>query len=651
MTLDGNYSTIDSKDSVYSIQPGLTSRITSTLNRESYAPGITAGDVIRYDTDSQTYVKAVSSDSSRAEVYGIVESYKAVTGSLVVVLNGSIKLPNSKIETENQPNTGENDIYYLSATPGFIKNIPPRVLNHVVKPIYQVAPHGEFTGLVRNYLGYRSIDGSPPVVSEGTLISFSQNMEYAVEYNSIGSNLFKYAISYSSGTFTKTLRNIVTLSNFNQIDESRFNDPLNYDIKVSNNGEDILIFDKSDNNKIYHIVVSGTITEINSSAVLKEIIDTDLPGNNVDKLWACDNELTCMTISSRALERPAKNSDYRLSCFDVSSKIKFFNRRMNSQNKNWYKVNENHAFGDVNANIGVATGTYTQLQRTAGIFRTYDIKCKGKNFSLSTISLIQDQIDYQSKITGNKLQRYVNIDLGITLANLTNYQITAIDGDNVTIQEKKVTNGFFGEVEQALAPESSPSNANYRCIGDIKQYRINFKDSSYYYEDMSYRDSGGLKITDAALFDIINSTPINSSIENKITVSCPTDNTIFYATILSNNFFNLEKQPFFSEDNSQIFRYYDYSVALDRFTPDKTNYGLIFNNNNSNISSFNLFATNTNYFICTPTNVTIDNTTTVEINNFHKAQFYETLDGVFFLTDEKIYKFNGSDNFEEQDFI
>ena len=156
MTLDGNYSTIDSNEIAYSVETNLISRISSIINSGDYSSGITAGDVIRYDVVSELYVKASADESYNAEVYGIVESYNNINDSLFVVLNGSINLPNDKIETIAAENTGQNDIYFLSTTPGFIKNIPPTASDVVVKPIYYYAPHDNFTGLVRNYLGYRS---------------------------------------------------------------------------------------------------------------------------------------------------------------------------------------------------------------------------------------------------------------------------------------------------------------------------------------------------------------------------------------------------------------------------------------------------------------------------------------------------------------
>jgi hypothetical protein len=101
----------------------------------------------------------------QAEVFGIVESINA-DNSLNVVLNGSINLPAVKLFAAG-PNTnpGFDDVFFLSGlTAGKLQNIGPTFASQyqsknffqtIIKPVYYVAPHGNFTGLVRNYLGYK----------------------------------------------------------------------------------------------------------------------------------------------------------------------------------------------------------------------------------------------------------------------------------------------------------------------------------------------------------------------------------------------------------------------------------------------------------------------------------------------------------------
>ena len=121
------------------------------------APGLTGGDVIRYDQAVQGYTRASADTLPNSEVFGIVES-KNSNGSLNVVIYGSINLPSTKVINRTGTNYGGNDVYFLSSTnPGFLENLPPSSAGNIVKPVYQVAPNGsnnQYTGVVMNYVGY-----------------------------------------------------------------------------------------------------------------------------------------------------------------------------------------------------------------------------------------------------------------------------------------------------------------------------------------------------------------------------------------------------------------------------------------------------------------------------------------------------------------
>ena len=54
-------------------------------------------------------------------------------------------------------NGGGNDIYFLSSTTaGKVRVTAPTGQTDIIKPIYQVAPHGgPYTGIVMNYIGYK----------------------------------------------------------------------------------------------------------------------------------------------------------------------------------------------------------------------------------------------------------------------------------------------------------------------------------------------------------------------------------------------------------------------------------------------------------------------------------------------------------------
>jgi len=121
--------------------------------------GLTIGNVIRYDVASSGYTASKADTAVNAEVFGIVESYIPTTDKLSVVLNGSISLDSSYFLNRTDDPSGAgggNDIYFLSGTTaGLLENLAPLNSTHVVKPIYQKAPHGTYTGSVVNYSGYR----------------------------------------------------------------------------------------------------------------------------------------------------------------------------------------------------------------------------------------------------------------------------------------------------------------------------------------------------------------------------------------------------------------------------------------------------------------------------------------------------------------
>lgn len=148
-------SNIKSSQTFVSISQG-GSRLMTTIPNGSYFTGITAGDVIFYNGLSGEYQKSIATSSNTAEVFGIVET--VTSGNLNVVLYGSIVLPGTAIYpiAGATGGAGGADVYFLSGlTSGKIQVEAPTEIGSVIKPIYQVAPHGSYTGSVINYIGYR----------------------------------------------------------------------------------------------------------------------------------------------------------------------------------------------------------------------------------------------------------------------------------------------------------------------------------------------------------------------------------------------------------------------------------------------------------------------------------------------------------------
>ena len=116
-------------------------------------PGVSAGNAIYYDVASGKYKQSKADNPATAEVFGIVESIDG-SSNLNVVLYGSIGL--TGFINISDGGSGGHDVYFLSGvTAGKLQSLAPTDPNHIVKPVYQTAPHGNYTGVVVNYIGYR----------------------------------------------------------------------------------------------------------------------------------------------------------------------------------------------------------------------------------------------------------------------------------------------------------------------------------------------------------------------------------------------------------------------------------------------------------------------------------------------------------------
>lgn len=147
-----------------------SSNINSTINSLSvtqggsrllvsvpFVSGLTLGNVIRYNVPTAGYTASKADLAENSEVFGVIESYDPTTSRFGVIIYGSISLDSSKFaDMGSGGGSGGNDIYFLSGqTAGVLQNLAPTNLQHVVKPVYQVSPHGSYTGVVVNYLGYK----------------------------------------------------------------------------------------------------------------------------------------------------------------------------------------------------------------------------------------------------------------------------------------------------------------------------------------------------------------------------------------------------------------------------------------------------------------------------------------------------------------
>lgn len=119
--------------------------------------GLTAGQVIRYDVATSGFTASKADTAPNAEVFGVVENYNTTSSAYDVVIYGSININSSKLaDMGSGGGSGGNDVYFLSGqTAGILQNLAPSNEDHIVKPVYQIAPHGSYSGVVVNYLGYK----------------------------------------------------------------------------------------------------------------------------------------------------------------------------------------------------------------------------------------------------------------------------------------------------------------------------------------------------------------------------------------------------------------------------------------------------------------------------------------------------------------
>lgn len=185
-----------------------SSNISSTLNAISvsqggsrlivavpYVAGLTDGNVIRYDVPSSGYTASKANDAPNSEVFGVIEGYDAATNKFNVVIYGSISINASRLaDMGSGGGSGGNDVYFLSGnTAGILQNLAPTNPDHIIKPVYQVSPHGSYSGVVVNYLGYR-IGGEIQGFVEDTELG---NLQILVGNNNFANGFIDASISHS----------------------------------------------------------------------------------------------------------------------------------------------------------------------------------------------------------------------------------------------------------------------------------------------------------------------------------------------------------------------------------------------------------------------------------------------------------------------
>lgn len=707
MPLDGNNSNIRKQTKVFNIGENtqFSARTIVKIESNLLDSSIQTGDVIRYDSDTTTYVRSFADRSSNAEVFGILESFNA-DGSGNVVTNGSITIDSNKLINISGINSGGNDIYFLSGiSAGKLQNCGPTLYGHIIKPVYQIAPHNQYTGIFKNYLGYakeRSI--------ENLIIAGNTTNDKFLLYNPLLMKFFVKGATYNTNTYTFSNLYSFSISSLPQV---RFDYTQDYDATISDDGRHILIFAKL-LNKIYHIY-----SDPNDSNIFKLMasLDVNLEGTSEDKLWANDNEAGSFVVSSKALNRiPSSNNDVRHLSPSISSKIKYYKRSIDTTRPfTWRKTHENHAFGftkDDKTDFLETTennGNYNfrdSVFYTTGIYRTNDIRCHRKNYTLSTIALKDDQILYKSKDYSLKLPRYSSIVIPSPKTSMTMF--LGITGSIKTTQEIQSSEIYCSDY-------IIPTDRKYALNGHNKSFLINgvFSDGKYR-EDNSYKNLYGFLCTNpkygpgAGLTAFYSPTGGNETkylnfarsengslgpvlFQNIFTESVDINGTqnicsSAYTTSSPNpdasdicvvaKLYNLNtdnskrliiyKYPFYAHSLNTVFDYFEWNPLLNKFIPPdvdnsgKEIYGYLKHFKSSDIPELNainyikIFGDNTRSFIFTTSYVIVflhSNSSFIKINlneDFTKAKHIFTAENNFFILNSKIYRYNLTNQSLEQ---
>jgi len=685
MSLDNNYSTINKQQKIISIDDSNygTSRIIVNIKESEYVSGVTTGSVIRFDTVANQYNLSKADFPENAEVFGIVESMNSDL-SLNVVVNGSITIPSNRLVNVSGTNSGLNDIYFLSGTSyGWLQNCGPTFTGMVIKPIYQASPHGQYTGLVRNYLGYINpvlVNNAPQGVR--VLSAISQDMTKALFYVPESDTLVIKSLTYRAASNVFDTAQIAQVRKSSIViepglDVVDFGTTPNYEAKISNDGNDLLLFAKN-TNKIYSININGSVF------TLKAIVNVNLPGSPEDKLWAADDELTSMVVSTKGLNKSPSNNDCRHTSPSVSSPIKYYRRSVNNLSgfkHKWKKCHEGHAHGFIKDNQPsfnpVVNSSYSNIP---GIFRTCDIKCIGKNYTLTNFALKNDQIDYNSREITIQLPRYQGIVNPSSIQ--ANTRLIGITGNVKTTANSFIDDVFILYTAKPVRTfELQSSNINFN---------IHRKINNYYYEDNSYKTFYGFiperpslvdgvsitQFSSANNFDAETTfgpsfTPTPSNTAREVLCSRMYSTETYFTSAILYNFYNLNQKsltvyraPFYTEDGNTVFRYFERNPKTASIQPSPSFSGFIKKFTSMDIPEinsltfFNLFGTQDLFFLCTPSYIivyTYSTSTFIRINtdlDFVKANFYYNANGEFFILNNKIFKYNSTlQRFLEQQIV
>jgi len=169
-----------------------------TINQ---ANSFSAGDVVRYDSSTAVYTKALATTTEFAEAIGVIET--ATSANFVLVLGG--KIDTSQFSVVNEDGTTETkagDVYFLSATTeGKLTQTAPTTTGTIRKAMLtQTTADG--IGYVTNYIGIQNGIGATDLVDISEVQPVGTIAPFAGDVDSVPNGfLLCNGQAFSSGDF------------------------------------------------------------------------------------------------------------------------------------------------------------------------------------------------------------------------------------------------------------------------------------------------------------------------------------------------------------------------------------------------------------------------------------------------------------------
>ena len=463
-----------------------------------------------------------------------------------------------------------------------------------------------------------------------------------------GSNFITIGeINFTSQSYRPILD--VDLDNISGSEVINFNALDNEKILVSNNGQYLLLSNPTQK-KIYFIDTS-------SNSLLQTIESDD---DGFGSIIAGDSDLKTFVAGSNSLRGSTSEYDSRSLSYSKCSRFHIYRRNFTSNStQRFRKIHCTPASGGIESDPliqSIAVGI-DSLNTTPGVFRCSDIKCRNTDYATSTCGLIQDQINYKTRIFETSSPRYSISGFD------TNFHVSAVTR---SIGNVGVTAGYtFGAFGNWINTETETIPTKIHTNFYMKNFRIlnNDRDSG------EYIGLNGIYHSSAQTKEIVSRTgyfvekletlndlpdwqpqlaPINEEIvATKISLNSNYNITTAIANSQgSSNFFRnirIYRHPIRGYEEDTPFEYFDKTLSSSGISPDYKTSGVIKFIYPDNVSDSDLISVFGSGWTADPVNVS-GVTFSISLNESGvSSENYDTFssDEWYFLTnDNKTLIFN-----------